>query len=496
MKECAALAFAALLGWSASVASAEIKVLSGNGARAAITELSAQFERASGHKVSLQFAVNPEAKRRIEAGEAFDVAILNPPVLDDLIRQGRISADTRAVLGRSGIGVGARDGAPKPDISSVAAFKRTLLDAKSVAYPGEGASGKYFVGLIEKLGLASEMKSKMRPMPAEYNVEAVARGEVELVVAVASRISGVPGVQLVGRIPQELQTWIGFNGGVATTARQPEAARALLRFFTAPPAADALRAIGVEPFIDASPPVLGLDHIPVAVKDLGAAAERYRQLGFTLKPGRPHENGIRNEHAKFADGTEIELITADRARDGLTSRYLAHLASGDGPAFAAFFAPDLNAVARQEGDLRYIFFGPRNHSPTDRPEHFRHSNGAEALIGVWVAGDDLSGERELLARMGASISEEELHFPGTAKATVARLPQAEVVFLPGSLQQVPGRRIVGATLRTRNLESLQRVLAQGSWTAPAVVRTRSGRSLFLPPDLTHGIWLEFREFRD
>jgi molybdate transport system substrate-binding protein len=159
--------------------------LSGNGARAAIAELSARFERASGHKVLLQFAVNPEAKRRIEAGEAFDVAILNPPVLDDLIRQGRIGADTRAVLGRSGIGVGARDGAPKPGISTVPAFKRALLDAKSVAYPGEGASGKYFVGLIERLGLASEMRPKMRPMPAEYNVEAVARGEVELVVAVA-----------------------------------------------------------------------------------------------------------------------------------------------------------------------------------------------------------------------------------------------------------------------------------------------------------------------
>ena len=254
MRACAAIAFVALLASSASVTAAEIKVLSGNGARAAITELSAQFERASGHKVSLQFAVNPEAKRRIEAGEAFDVAILNPPVLDDLIRKGRISADTRAVLGRSGIGVGARDSAPQPDISTVAAFKRTLLDARSVAYPGEGASGKYFVSLIEKLGMTAEMRPKMRPMPAEYNVEAVARGEVDLVVVVASRISGVPGVRLVGRIPQELQTWIGFNAGVASTAREPDAARAMLKFFTAPAAAPVLRAAGVEPFVEASSP--------------------------------------------------------------------------------------------------------------------------------------------------------------------------------------------------------------------------------------------------
>ena len=225
-------------------------MISGNGARGAVTELCAQFERASGHKVLLSFAVNPEAKRRIEAAEPFDVAILNPPVLDDLISRGRIDGRTRTVLGRSGIGVAAREGAPKPDISTVDAFKRALRSAKSVAYPGEGASGKYFVSLVEKLGLAQEMKPKMRPMPAEYNVEAVARGEIDLVVAVASRIAGVPGVQFVGRIPAELQTWIGFTAGVASSAKEADAARALLGFFTTPAAASVLRAANVEPFVE------------------------------------------------------------------------------------------------------------------------------------------------------------------------------------------------------------------------------------------------------
>lgn len=229
---------------------AEITVLSGNGARAAIAELCAQFERATGHEVTLRFAVNPETQRKIEEGEAFDVAILNPPVLDALIRQGKVIAGTRTVIGRSGIGMAAREGAPKPDISSVAAFTRTLLDARSVAYPGEGASGRYFVSLVERLGIAVLMKPKMRPMPAEYNVEVVARGEVDLVVVVASRISGVPGVQFVGRIPQELQTWIGFTAGVSAAAREPEAARALLRFLTAPAAASVLAAAGVEPFVE------------------------------------------------------------------------------------------------------------------------------------------------------------------------------------------------------------------------------------------------------
>lgn len=228
----------------------EIKVLSGNGARAAIIELGARFERASGHKVNIEFHVNPEVKEKIEAGAAFDVAILNPPVLDDLIKQGKIVAATRAVIGRAGIGVGIREGAPKPDISSVAAFKQTLLNAKSVAYPADGASGKYFVSLVDRLGISAEMKPRLRPMPGDYNVEVVADGNVELVVVVASRISGVPGVALVGRIPQELQTWIGFTAGVGAAAKQPEAARALVKFFTAPEAEPVIRSMGIEPFVE------------------------------------------------------------------------------------------------------------------------------------------------------------------------------------------------------------------------------------------------------
>lgn len=250
MKVHSSIGLVALLLSVAPATAAEITVLSGNGARAAISELSTQFERASGHKVTLKFAVNPEVKRRVEAGERFDVAILNPPVLDDLIKQRRLRADTRTVIGRSGIGVGVREGAPRPDISTVAAFKRTLLEARSVAYPGEGASGRYFVSLVERLGMSQEMQTKMRPMPAEYNVEVVARGEVDLVVVVASRISGVPGVQFVGRIPQELQTWIGFTAAVATDATEPQAARAMLNFLTTPAAASVLRGSGVEPFVE------------------------------------------------------------------------------------------------------------------------------------------------------------------------------------------------------------------------------------------------------
>jgi imidazolonepropionase-like amidohydrolase/ABC-type molybdate transport system substrate-binding protein len=227
-----------------------ITVLSGNGARVAVAELARQFEQATGHPVTVTFAVNPEVQKRIEGGESCDVAILNPPVLDALITQRKVAAGSRVVLGRSGIGMGVREGVRPPDISTVDAFKRTLLNAKSIAYPGEGASGKYFVSLVDRMGLTSQLKSKMRPMPAEYNVEIVADGGAEYVVVVASRITGVKGVQLIGRIPQELQTWIGFTGGVCSTAREPQAARDLLRFFTAPPAARVLEAAGIEPFVE------------------------------------------------------------------------------------------------------------------------------------------------------------------------------------------------------------------------------------------------------
>lgn len=243
---CASLAFVA----GSAVQAAEIKVLSGNGAKAGVTALCAEFARVSGHTVTVDFEVNPGVKKRIEEGEAFDIAVLNPPVLDDLIKQGKVLAATRTVVGRAGIGAAIRTGAPRPDISTANAFKRTLLGYNSVAFPGEGASGKYFVSLVERLGISEAMKTKMRPMPAEYNVEVVSTGEVDMVVVVASRISGVKGVQFLGTLPQELQTWIGFTAGMSKQVKAPEAAHAMLQFIRSPTAAQILKDAGVEPFIE------------------------------------------------------------------------------------------------------------------------------------------------------------------------------------------------------------------------------------------------------
>ena len=226
---------------------AEIRVLSGNGARAAVRELCTQFERATGNKISLHFEVNADIQKKIEAGEAFDVAVLNPPVIEALSKEAKIVAGSRADIGRAGLGVAVRQGTPKPDISSVEAFRRTLLAARAIAYPGKGASGLYFVSLLDRMGIRAEMQGKLKPMEAEDTVEVVARGDADLVVVVATRIVDVTGVDMVGPIPEELQTKIGFAAGLSASAKEPDAARALIRFLTAPSAAATLRAKGVDP---------------------------------------------------------------------------------------------------------------------------------------------------------------------------------------------------------------------------------------------------------
>ena len=238
MKISLALAGGLLLMASLAQA-AEIRVLSGNGAKAAVRELCTQFERATGNKINLHFEVNADIQKKIEAGEAFDVAVLNPPVIEALSKEAKIVTGSRADIGRAGLGVAVRQGAPKPDISSVDAFRRTLLAAKAVAYPGKGASGLYFVSLLDRMGIKAQMQGKLKPM--------LARGDADLVVVVATRIMDVGGGEMVGPIPEELQTKIGFAAGLSASAKEPDVAKSLIRFMTAPSAAATLRAKGVDP---------------------------------------------------------------------------------------------------------------------------------------------------------------------------------------------------------------------------------------------------------
>jgi molybdate transport system substrate-binding protein len=227
---------------------AELKVLGSTGVRGILTELGGQFEKETGHRLVAEYDVFAVLKRRIDAGDAFDVAILSPALIDDLIKQGKLAADTRSTVGRTGIGAAVRTGAPKPDISSAEALKRALLNAKSVGYPREGASGIHFLSVVDRLGIADEMKSKLKPFDGGGPpVQAFAAGEPELVVGGTTLFPVMPGADPLGGFPADLQAYIVFTAAASAATKEAEAAKALIRFLTAPSAVPVIRAKGMEP---------------------------------------------------------------------------------------------------------------------------------------------------------------------------------------------------------------------------------------------------------
>jgi molybdate transport system substrate-binding protein len=240
-----AVALYLLVGANAAMA-AEVRVLSTPSLKAAIGELSPQFEHATGHTLTVKTGTSAMLKRQIEAGEPFDLALLVPASIDDLIKKGLIAAATRVDISRSAIGVAVRTGAPKPDISSVEAFKRTLLTVKSISYSGEGASGVYFIGVLERLGIATDVKPKLRPLPGGAVVQPVANGEVEIAVVTIAMILDVPGAEVAGELPPELQHYTIYTAGVSAGARDADAAKALINFLLAPAATPVIKAKGME----------------------------------------------------------------------------------------------------------------------------------------------------------------------------------------------------------------------------------------------------------
>jgi molybdate transport system substrate-binding protein len=167
--------------------------------------------------------------------------------MDDLIKTGKIAAGTRTGIARAGTGVAVKKGSPKPDIKSVDAFKLTLLNAKSIAYPAEGAPGVYFTGLLERLGIAAETKSKLKPMGSGAVVQAVVKDQAEIAVLPTPVILAEPGAELVGPLPPELQNWTVLTAGIGTAAPQPDAANALIKFLTTPAAMSVMKSKGLEP---------------------------------------------------------------------------------------------------------------------------------------------------------------------------------------------------------------------------------------------------------
>jgi molybdate transport system substrate-binding protein len=212
----------------------EIRVLSSVGIKTVVEDLAPQFEKATKHKVTAVFDLASTLKTKMEGGEPFDVAILTPPLLDDLIAKGRVSPAAKSNVARVGLGLMIKAGARKPDVSSTDAFKRTLLDAKSITYASAGASGVAFLAIIEKLGIASQIKAKAKPAAGGEEVNAnVTSGASDLGVLPVSEILPVKGAELGGLFPAEVQTYVIMAAGVSAKA-QGNAAREFVAFLMSP----------------------------------------------------------------------------------------------------------------------------------------------------------------------------------------------------------------------------------------------------------------------
>jgi molybdate transport system substrate-binding protein len=252
-----ALATGAALLWAGVAWSAEVKVMISGGLTAAYNQLVPQFEHATENKVvtasgpSMGTTTNA-IPVRLARGEPADVLIMVGYALGDLIKQGKVEASSRVDIARSPIGMVVKAGAPKPDISTVEAFKRTLLAAKSIAY-SDSASGVY-VGteMMEKLGILDQMKSKSQKIEADPVAGVVARGDAELGFQQISELIPVKGVDLVGSLPPEVQKITIFSAGIVTGAKEAEAGRALIKFLASATAAPVIEKSGLDPMAAAA----------------------------------------------------------------------------------------------------------------------------------------------------------------------------------------------------------------------------------------------------
>jgi molybdate transport system substrate-binding protein len=218
------VAAAMIAGLAATTAApaAEIKVMHGGAFTQVITGIVPDFEKQTGHKVILERETVGALTKRIEGGEAFDMAILTPGAIEDLIKKGKIAAGSRVNLARVGVGVVVKVGASQPDISTVEAFKRALLAAKSVAYidpQAGGTSGIYVAGLLDKLGIGAQIKPKAVLIHGGAVAEHIAMGEAEIGIHQISEILPVPGITLVGPLPQDIQNYTTYAAALAVGAR-------------------------------------------------------------------------------------------------------------------------------------------------------------------------------------------------------------------------------------------------------------------------------------
>ena len=244
------VAAAAVIASAAAANAAEIKVMHGGAFTQVIAGIVPDFEKATGHKVVLQRDTVGALVKRIEAGATFDLAVLTPEAIDDLIKKGKIVAGSRTNLARVGVGVVVKEGAPRPDISTVEMFKKTLLAAKSVAYidpQAGGSSGIYLADLFVKLGIADQIKWKAVLIHGGDVAEYVARGDAEIGIHQISEILPVKGTVMVGALPKEIQNFTNYAAGLGANAEQAEAAKALVKALSGPAAANLIKTKGMEP---------------------------------------------------------------------------------------------------------------------------------------------------------------------------------------------------------------------------------------------------------
>jgi molybdate transport system substrate-binding protein len=226
---------------------AEVKLIASAAVKEAVVALVPAFEKASGHKVTAIWAGTEAITKRIGGGEVVDIVLVAAPNIDKLIAEGKLVAGSRADVAKSGVGVAVRAGLPRPDISSGEAVKNAVLAAKSVAY-SSGPSGFYLAELFKKMGIAEQIKDKVKQTPSGVQVgEVVARGEADLGFQQVSELLHLKGIQYLGPLPADIQHITVFSAGLHSAAPEPDAAKALVRFLTAPEAGPIIRKTGMEP---------------------------------------------------------------------------------------------------------------------------------------------------------------------------------------------------------------------------------------------------------
>jgi molybdate transport system substrate-binding protein len=226
----------------------EVRILVSDGMKPVVEELTPQIEKAIGHKLAPTFNSSRNLRDKIGSGQAFDAVVITDEVLDDLIKQGKVTSTSRADIAHTGISVGVRHGAPKPDVTSADAIKRAILNAKTISFNPTGASAPHIYAMFEKLGISDAVKPKlMLDSEAGRPQKNVAEGKADLVFSLVPEVEFFPGVDLVAPIPSEFQSFVKFAAGAAPTARDSKAAQAFIQFLASPMAVPVIKSKGMEP---------------------------------------------------------------------------------------------------------------------------------------------------------------------------------------------------------------------------------------------------------